>query len=282
MIKDTAVVVRLDQQLSAQFETITPAIAEEWLGKNIGNRHVRSPKVAMIARDILTGAFAVTGESVKFDWNGKLIDGQHRLQAIILADRAVTSLVVRGLDPRVQAVLDAGAKRTAADALRMRGAASNNLIVAASIKQLLAWERGQLVSAVSNTPEVTHAEVMEWYAANADEIESSAAAAKQWSKSLHIWPGTLTSAFYLMSRVDPQDAHRFFSDMVNLSLPASADPRRDLIRRLREADDRNERMHQTRQLFYILQTWNAWRRGGKRADLREMKDGRPRPLPEPK
>ena len=280
MANDTP--VRLDQQLTASFEIIAPDMAEAWLGKNIGNRNIRSAKVATIARDITAGDFAITGEAIKFDWNGRLIDGQHRLHAVMVAGRPITSLVVRGLAPGVQAVLDVGAKRSAADALRMRGSASNNMILAASIRQLLAWERGQLVSAASNVPEPTHSEVMEWYKAHADDIESCGAAARGWYKALRLWPGTLTTAIYLTSMADPQASHRFFKDMADLSLNPGADPRRDLMKRLREADDRNERMHQSRQLFYVLQTWNAWRRGLKRADLSEVRNGKTRPIPEPK
>ena len=81
-----------------KYETvnITPAMAEKWLAKNLGNRHVRESHVATLVRDIRDGNWRQTGEAIKFDWDGRLIDGQHRLHAIVAAQTATRMLVVTG------------------------------------------------------------------------------------------------------------------------------------------------------------------------------------------
>ena len=130
-------VVRLDQQLRAEFETITPEKAEQYLGKNTGNRSYKTAKIAAYARDIASGSFVVTGEAIKFDWTGRLIDGQNRLAAIISAGAPITTLVVRGLDPGSQMYLDSqgepelsGGADPAARVLRRRRAGHGSLLAA--------------------------------------------------------------------------------------------------------------------------------------------------------
>src|SRR5690606_37222008 len=101
--------------------TVTPELASEWLTANKGNRTQRPKVIAAYSRDMTAGEWLFTGEAIKFDWNDRLIDGQHRLEAVLLAGASVRMLVIRYLDPRVQYVLDTAAKRTAGDALRFAG-----------------------------------------------------------------------------------------------------------------------------------------------------------------
>ena len=86
---------------------ISPELAEEWLGKNHGNRNQRDHKIIAYTRDIKDGNWLQTGETIKFDTDGRLIDGQHRLEAIHRSGETLRMLVVMGLSPHVQSVLDA-------------------------------------------------------------------------------------------------------------------------------------------------------------------------------
>jgi hypothetical protein len=102
--------------VSVDWEIITPAVAAEYLDQNTDNRHLRSRAVDMYTRNMLAGEWKVTGETIKFDRNGRLIDGQHRLAAIIRAEKQQPCLVVRGLEPEVQGVIDTNLHRIDAEA----------------------------------------------------------------------------------------------------------------------------------------------------------------------
>src|SRR5699024_760867 len=102
----------------AEVVEITPQLAEEWLGRNSANRNLRSPKVATYAGAIERGEWVVTGDGPKFDVNERLINGQHTLNAVIRSGRPVTSFVFWNLPVNAQVVMDTGAKRSAADALK--------------------------------------------------------------------------------------------------------------------------------------------------------------------
>ena len=63
--------------------TITPGDAEQMLESNEANRNMRARVVSAYARDMETDRWLVTGETIKIGRHGELLDGQHRLQAII-------------------------------------------------------------------------------------------------------------------------------------------------------------------------------------------------------
>lgn len=102
-------------------ETITPEEAGDYLEVNDVNRAVRASLVERFTNVMLAGGWHLNGETIKFDFDGNLIDGQHRLMAVVEAGRAQQFVVVRNLPPVSRASIDTGARRTLADWLRMNG-----------------------------------------------------------------------------------------------------------------------------------------------------------------
>ena len=99
-------------------ETITPDIAKQWLTKNVNNRKLRSATCAKYARDIKQGNWRLTHQGIAFDKSGNLVDGQHRLQAIIQAGMPVPMVVAYGSD---RAGIDQLAPRSQFDAITIGG-----------------------------------------------------------------------------------------------------------------------------------------------------------------
>jgi hypothetical protein len=110
-------------EFSANFENITPKMAKGILDEqNTANfRRLDLPRCKPIVRDIESGHWQVNGDAIRFDTNGVLLDGQHRLMACVMADKPIMTLVVRGLDPHVQITIDRGKSRTIGDELKSRG-----------------------------------------------------------------------------------------------------------------------------------------------------------------
>jgi len=68
---------------------INPDLAAAWLDKNENNRPINWNYVAQLARDMKAGRWRLTHQGIAFDTQGRLIDGQHRLWAVIEADVTV-------------------------------------------------------------------------------------------------------------------------------------------------------------------------------------------------
>jgi hypothetical protein len=108
---------RVMQSPTFLVETITPDKAREYLAANRFNRPLSRTVVADYVAAMKAGEWLLNGEAIKFDWNGQLVDGQHRLEAIVRAEVPTDFVVIRDLDPGVFKTLDTGKKRTAADVL---------------------------------------------------------------------------------------------------------------------------------------------------------------------
>lgn len=79
-------------------EVITPAIAKEYLKLNKANNRKMSIKVVEgYAQDMKSGRWELTHQGIAFNEKGELIDGQHRLSAIVMANVPVVMNVTRGV-----------------------------------------------------------------------------------------------------------------------------------------------------------------------------------------
>ena len=97
------------------WELVTPEKAQEWLKLNPSNNRTISVRmVSRYARDMAEGRWNRTHQGIAFDVNGDLVDGQHRLHAVVQAGVPVHMLVVRGLGVDLRASIDQGLSRTAA------------------------------------------------------------------------------------------------------------------------------------------------------------------------
>lgn len=266
-------------KVSARLVTVTPKMAHEYLSKNRKNRNLRPSKVDRLARDITAGNFLVTGEAIKFDADGNLIDGQHRCASILKADKPVQILVVTGLDPAVQQVLDTGAARTQADALALEGK-RNTAVLAAASKLAINWEAGVIrTSASTLTISPTHSEIISF--ANTDpHIQWASDRAQHfYGMGLSAKPSVVAFCIWLMGKVDAPDTNRFFGSLAEMATDGAGDPRHALLRRLHAM--RDERTTQVEQAFAFVKAWNAWRKGERLSKIQNAGAGKPSAFPEP-
>jgi hypothetical protein len=94
---------------------VTPEQAQEWLTTwNQGNRRINQTQVKTLAADIVAGRFLNSHQAIAFS-EKRLIDGQHRLHAIVLAGVSVMLAVAWDVNPDTFLVVDQGRKKSSAD-----------------------------------------------------------------------------------------------------------------------------------------------------------------------
>lgn len=96
---------------------VTPAMAQEWLRKNTNNRRLREGTVEGLADAIRRGEWIVSHQGIAFGKSGRLLDGQHRLHAVVRAGIAVEMMVTFDEDDEAFKVIDIGLKRQSYDIL---------------------------------------------------------------------------------------------------------------------------------------------------------------------
>ncbi len=103
-------------------ELITPNKALSILQSNTKNRRLKSPHVNLYARDMQSGRWKEdTAEMIKISDEGLVLDGQHRLNAVIESNTAVWFHVAYDVPTEVFDVLDTGSTRSASDAFKIKG-----------------------------------------------------------------------------------------------------------------------------------------------------------------
>lgn len=124
--------------------TITPALAQTYLDANADNRDIRTRTVNRYARLMKRGKWKLTHQGIGFDENGRLVDGQHRLRAIVVADVPVEMMVTTGLDPETFRDVDTGVRRNDVDRLKFAGHSDVQLRSAACCRAMLHAAAGLL------------------------------------------------------------------------------------------------------------------------------------------
>jgi len=110
------------QQPTVKRMVVDPDTALAWLETaNTNNRRVSDKHVHRLARDMAEGKWRLTHEAIAFDVDGTLLDGQHRLWAIIESGAAVEMFVWRNIDGDSMMAIDCGKVRSMADILNIAG-----------------------------------------------------------------------------------------------------------------------------------------------------------------
>lgn len=117
----------------------TPRKAAEYLERNTANRPLSRRTVREFAEAMRRGEWRVTHQGIAFDTEGALVDGQHRLAAVVEADMPVELTVFTEVPVGAFDVLDTGRRRNAADVLAIEGEKSP-VMLAAMVRTVWLYE----------------------------------------------------------------------------------------------------------------------------------------------
>ena len=114
--------------MQAKVEIVTVAQAKELLERNTLNRAISRATVERYAADMKSGRWNNNGQGIVISATGNLLDGQHRMHAIVQAQMPISMLVVRGADPATFITMDTGKPRNLADVLSIEGHVHTNTL----------------------------------------------------------------------------------------------------------------------------------------------------------
>jgi hypothetical protein len=234
---------------------VTPELATLWLEKNENNRRVRPSVVPGYARDMAAGRWDVNGETIKFDVNGVLLDGQHRLMAVLMAGVPVEMLVVTGLPPEARETVDAGVARTAADVLSMRDVPHAALQAAAARLSII------IESGSSNLQtKITHGEIREWITDHPELVESVYRTEQVRKYVRGCRPSLAVYADFELAKVNTEAAKGFWHAAATLEAEYDGDPAVALSRRFADVYVHRQQLGDLETLSLIYRAWNKRRR----------------------
>jgi hypothetical protein len=237
---------------------VTPSLANEWLSFNLHNRRVNPNSVARLASDMKNGRWQDNGESIKFDRENRLIDGQHRLLAIIASGVSLRLLVVRNLEPASQQTIDIGVSRTTGQIAGMLGV-TNSHELSALAHALLRYERSKDV-VWSATVSATKTEIVDLVTREAGNLSRANSFGHQARRAARIKsvPYSLL-AFHVLNKYDEgtwMQWHDRIVDGVGLSQTDS----RLVLRNqsMRRDSARQGSWAQQEMIGWVIKAWNAY------------------------
>lgn len=247
---------------------ITPEEAADMLARNAINRPLRAHWVGTLASAMSSGEWKLNGEPILIGISGNVLNGQHRLTAIIKSGRAVQFAVVTDVPDDVFDTLDQGKRRSAGDVLAISG--QRNVNVLASGLRAIAF----LTSDLASLSYVRTAHVVE--ALREHPTAEYWATRYAGEKTIRaIAPGSIVGVLTLGAELWGQDlADHFFDRLGSGEMLAGDSPIMILRQRLIESRRGGSSIHSHAQLSIIVKAWNAYTTGRKIKLLRYMPDER--------
>ena len=217
--------------ITIHFVTVTKAQAWDWLNNaNNHNRFIQQQTVHKYARRMMNGKWSVTGETIKFDPEGNMLDGQHRLWAFLETGLdEMEFLVMYGVPPEAQVHLDTPTPRTPAHTLQMNGIPDGRLL-AASIKLVNQYEAGINPGTSSWRFAPDNEDVLDAATARPALRESANFVASEAGFKSFGKPSAMVFTHYITSQLNPNEANSFWRRLLDADYDGPGDP----IMRLRE------------------------------------------------
>ena len=237
---------------------VTVADAYELLtgDRNVDNRTISADKVAQYARDIVNDRWILTGETIKVSNDGLLNDGQHRLEAIIRADKAIESLVVYGVSRESRFAVDQGRTRGAGCYLAMEGIKNGNQVAALARMAIVYEATGGRAIKYAQAP--TNAETRAYVHQHFAEIETAMATATKHTSLSRMFAGRTMFAFwsYVLRNHGPVAAEYLFKVQTGDQITIG-----DTVCRVRERLSAMTRQSRHAQTEVVLRGWTYYRDG---------------------
>jgi hypothetical protein len=153
--------------ISVKVEWIGPEEARELLDLNTGNfRNKDQSRVNLYAKEMAAGRWELTGDTIKISSDGVLLDGQHRLLAVIKAGVRVQMMIARGVESSGY-MIDRGKPRTISQWCSHVGIQNASKVSAAS-KLILAYQKGLWTKPSLNVYEIPDSEQVDFIEKNAE------------------------------------------------------------------------------------------------------------------
>lgn len=191
--------------------TLTPELAAGLLEHNGLNRPLSDVHVQRIANQIKTGKWQFNGDTIKVADTGDILDGQHRLWAVIEAKKPVETIVVYGVKSTAFSTIDTLRRpRSGADVLALNGAHGYRMQMAQALMWLMRWQRECLESWKAPQNKLENSDIETAYAAHPNIVRATQRAMQLRSVAN---PSVMAFLYYILANRDAALAERMMATL---------------------------------------------------------------------
>ncbi|MDP6495834.1 MAG: hypothetical protein QGI09_10555 [Dehalococcoidia bacterium] len=272
-----------DSDLDIRVQLIGPKEAASFLGNMPKNRNVRKTRVALFERAMREGRWREEeGEPIRFSPEGELLDGQHRLRAIIASRQTFKFVVYRNVPSSVMRVVDTGSSRNLSDYLQMEKE-PYAIDLSAAIYAMMRYELHDGVVAPPTTYQRGDIDEALTFFESHQGLRGALQKGRPTAMRFRGGRGKWTALYYILSGIDQEDADFFFDKLGEGAEGLSkGHPVLALYQRLTGDLQHARGFTGIEYSALVLKAWNLYRRGTQSQVLKWQGGGaRPEPYPKP-
>lgn len=257
LYQQTGVAIDLGDDVIAEIVTITPRDAAQWLKANQHNRPVVRSHVHFLAKELIAGQWQLNGQPIVVSDGENILDGQHRLLAIIESGIEMRTLVIYGISQDAFKTIDTGKVRTSADALALYNPKDHHHKDVASAVR---WLQRMEAQFYGNVTKMSNTDVLE-YVARYPSIQNAAeyvASLPKEGRPLSLACGTALCEFF--SRRDADLALVFIRNLYTGENLVATSPEYILRAMLARDATQLRRLPSEIRMKMAVKAWNVRRR----------------------
>lgn len=247
-------------------EIITPERATQLLKTQKQNRLPNKHHVAFLAEQMAQGLWmSNTGDTIKLNTKGNLIDGQHRLLAIVKAGMHLEVAIANNVVDEAVQVLDTGRSRTAVDAATIAGLPSSNNLLSA-VRCLISIQNGTIEKKREKLPTRV---ILDWIHNNPRAIESYHTSMVLFGKS-HLYSlADYLVLHFLFERSDAGLCKRFFEKFTTGLELTATDPVYLLREKMQRYREGRYEFARAERIALAIKAWN-WMKSGDKTPMPKL------------
>ena len=256
------------ESVKVERRQVTPEYAKQLLGRNDINRSLSDRWVSFYSQQMREGEWRDTTDTIKLAPDGTVLDGQHRLSAVVAYGKPVWMWLAFNVDRDSFTVLDTGRRRSAADVVAIAGhkyATGLSAVAGAILRSPDGkWSRDKSIGSKANT----HTAILEFITENPSIHEVVSYAYNVTGRFRFGVTVSLVGALYWhFSRKHQKKADEFFESLCEgIDLSKDHPIRRLRERLMRDAGDRTKLLPSDKAALFVY-AWNAYRQNRDMAQL---------------
>ena len=204
----------MSDNFSVEVVQMTPEWATDLLRSNTNNRGLSKARAKSFAKQIEKGKWRKTGQGISIATNGRLLDGQTRLNAVVQSGISTTMVVAWNCDEDSFSVFDTGRARSATDVLKIAGCEQHQNIISAGLRLAIPLiEDPEAYFVISQG--ITNEEILNLWEENREQAEWCANTASSVHSQFKIFSKSIYFTFLYLATNKGWEYHQLteFSDM---------------------------------------------------------------------
>lgn len=258
--------------MSFYTQLVTPDMARVLLENNKVNRKASDNNVKFLAKQMLEGKFKKTGQTISISKKGNLLDGQHRLMAIILSNTPIELNFCDDLDDDIFDVIDTGKTRSTSDILSIQGH-KNPGELSSAITFLMSINNGFGIK-----DKFTNAKKLEFLKEHPELPEIVTICCKENRRFKSLSSGAISALYYTFSKLHHELAEIFFDKYYSGVGMDNSDVVLMLRNKLMQNAVNKKKYSSDQKIALVITAWNIMRKGKTVKRLELPESGIPKPL----